>query len=75
MLLKKIAYQRKLRRWASFDSSTRNVPEMFEEERKSRLQREAVLSKRLTDHEHEVAEKFEGERGTREQKLCCFEIK
>ena len=41
---------------------------MFEKERQSRLQREGVLSKRLTDHEHEVGEQFVIERTAREQK-------
>ena len=48
---------------------------MFEEERKSRLEREAVLSKRLTDHEHEVGEQFQVERSAREQKIMVLRDK
>ncbi len=31
----------------------------FEKDRKERLEREASMIKQLTDHEHEVSEKFE----------------
>lgn len=48
---------------------------MFEEERVSRLEREAALSKRLTDHEHEVAEIFQDERGQRERKIMVLKDK
>lgn len=48
---------------------------MFEEERISRLEREAALSKRLTDHEHEVAEIFQDERSQRERKIMVLKDK
>jgi|TARA_B110000003_G_C16516433_1_gene483202 hypothetical protein len=48
---------------------------MFEKERQSRLEREAVLSKRLTDHEHEVGEQFVVERSAREQKIMVLRDK
>ena len=39
----------------------------FEEDRELRLKREAVLVKQLTDHEHEVNERFENQIETREK--------
>lgn len=42
----------------------------FETDRRQRLEREAVMIKQLTDHEHEVSEKFESQIQSRESRYA-----